>query len=65
MKNYVLYNVTPCGSLKTNQSFEGKLRLHLQGQSANLACHLLLSVFLLGLLFNLEDEGDMFLRNVS
>jgi hypothetical protein len=29
------------------------------------ACHLLLAGFLLGLLFDLKDGGDMFLQSVS
>jgi hypothetical protein len=29
------------------------------------ACCLLYGGFLLGLLFDLEDEGDMFFRNIS
>jgi hypothetical protein len=53
---------------KVNQHFGGTHRLHLQSRrvsEAKLACCLLYAGFLLGLLLNPDDRGDMSLRNVS
>jgi hypothetical protein len=66
MKTSAFWNITPCSPLN---------RLHLQGQNINRARNkresrsLLAACFhadiLLGLFFDLEDRGDMFLRNVG
>jgi hypothetical protein len=48
-------------SLKFNWHFGATCSFHLQG----FACCLLHASFLLGLLFNHEDGGDMFLRNIG
>jgi hypothetical protein len=49
MKSSVFWDIMPCSSLKVNRHFGG-------------TC--LLSCFLLGLFFDCEDRGSMFLRNV-
>jgi hypothetical protein len=51
VKSTIFSDMT-CSLLKVNGCFGGTYRLHLQG-------------FLLGLFFDPEDEGDMFLRNVG
>jgi hypothetical protein len=56
----IFWDITPCSPLRVNQRFGGTFRLHLQG--SKLATYFTL-VFLLGLFFDTEDVGDMFLRN--
>jgi hypothetical protein len=65
---------TTCSRVKTNRRFEGKCRVHLQGwrlsqarnqHEAGSACCLLHSGFFVGLLFDPEDWGGMFIRNVG
>jgi hypothetical protein len=57
MKRSNFLAITPCTPLKVSQSFEGTFRLHLQGSS--IACYPFYAGFLLGLLFDPEDGGDM------
>jgi hypothetical protein len=52
MKRSILWDTTPCSPLKINRRFGGTCRLFHAG-------------FLLGLFFDPEDEGDVFLRNVG
>jgi hypothetical protein len=54
MKSFVSWGITPCNPLKVNRHFGG----------TEAACHLFDAGFLLGLFFDPEDGGDMFLRNV-
>jgi hypothetical protein len=51
----------PCSPVKLNHVSEE----HITSIFRAAACCLLHAGFLLGLLFNPEDEGDMFLRNVG
>jgi hypothetical protein len=56
MKNSVFWHTTPCSPLKVRRRFGGTS----MKQVAKLS-----DGFLPGLLFNHEEEGDMFLRNVG
>jgi hypothetical protein len=56
MKSSTFWDITPCNPLKVNRRFGGTCRL-LPGS----ACYLLHAGFLLGLFFDPEDGGDMFL----
>jgi hypothetical protein len=56
-----------------NRPFGGRYRFNLQGlrisrarnQRENFSCHVFSRCFLLGLFFDSEDRGDIFLRNVG
>jgi hypothetical protein len=69
MKISIFWDITPYSPLKVNWRFGGKCHLHLQGWRINHernkfpACFH--AGFLLGLFFNPEDGGDMFLWNVN
>jgi hypothetical protein len=54
------WHITPCSPLKFNWIFGGTCRFHLQGRRISYLFH---ASFLLGLLFDCKDGGDMFLRN--
>jgi hypothetical protein len=60
-KSIIFWDVTPCSLLSCNRRFGGTYRLHLQGLLAT--C--LLAVSCWNYLFDPEDGGDMFLRNVG
>jgi hypothetical protein len=61
----VMWVITPCSLLKpTDVSGEHVAFISKVEQQGAFHYCLLNAGFLLGLLFNLEDEGDMFLRNV-
>jgi hypothetical protein len=59
--NSIFWDITPCSPLKVNRRFGIECRLHHQALPATFF-H---AGFLLGLFFDLEDGGDMLLRNVS
>jgi hypothetical protein len=54
MKTSIFWDITPCSPLKDNRRFRGALLA---------TCFH--AGFLLGLFFNPEDGGDMFLQNMS
>jgi hypothetical protein len=56
VENSVFWDAMPYSPLKVNHRFEGTRYLHL-------VCSLLHAGFLLVLLFNPEDIGDLFLEN--
>jgi hypothetical protein len=60
MKSSAYWDITPCSSVIVNQRFGGTYHLHFQSEKA-----LLDALRFLGLLFDPEDVGDMFLRNVG
>jgi hypothetical protein len=75
MKNYIFCNMSS-SPLKVSRCFWGTCCLHFQGRRIGQArnqheaggkppCHLLHTISLLGLFFDPEDRGDMFLRNVG
>jgi hypothetical protein len=75
MKSSVYPDISPCSPLKVNRLFGGKYWLHLQDRriskgrnrtkQTGCACYMLHYGFLPGLLFEPEDGGDMFVRNVT
>jgi hypothetical protein len=71
MKSSTFSDIIPGSTLKVNQHFEEKFRLHLQGRNKiqarnknGSACYLLHAGYFLGLFFGSENE-DMFFRNVD
>jgi hypothetical protein len=75
MKSTMFCDITPCIPLRVNRRFGAKYHLNLQGQRISQAgnksaLQSLLATcfypgFLLGLRFDPEDGGDIFLRNVA
>jgi hypothetical protein len=61
----VFWDKIPCSPVKTPHHFGGTYRLHLQRRRVSSACSLLHAGFLLGLLIDPEDGGDIFLRNID
>jgi hypothetical protein len=64
MKNSVFWDITQCSSLKANRRFGGTFRFHfmaLRARQVKLCLSLLHAGFLLGLLVNPDDGGNMFL----
>jgi hypothetical protein len=55
MKNFIYWNITPCGPFKVNRRFGGIFLLATCFHSS----------FLLDLFFGPEDGGDVFIRNVG
>jgi hypothetical protein len=63
-KSSFFWDITPCSPLKVNWCFGGTCHLYLHGQrKASSACYLVHAGFVLGLFFNPEAGGDMFLWN--
>jgi hypothetical protein len=73
MKSSIFCDITSYSPLKVNKRFGGIFHLHLQGriigqarsQHKSLFATYFHAGFLLGLFFDPEDGGEMFLRNVS
>jgi hypothetical protein len=68
MKSSVFWDIMPCSPLKLYRRFGGTCRLHLQRRRICQARSQRVAIrtnFLLSLLFDFEDGGDMFLRNVG
>jgi hypothetical protein len=67
MKGSILWDITPCSLLKVNQCFRGTCCLHFQGQRISQVKNQCEAVAReqLGLFFNPEYGGDMFLQNIS
>jgi hypothetical protein len=73
LKSIIFWDVTSCSPMKVKRNFRGTYRFHLHGRRiirARNQCVALLATclhadFLLGLSFDTEDGGDMFLRNVG
>jgi hypothetical protein len=71
-KSSILWDVALCNPLKFNRRFGGTYHFHLQfrriSQTRNQGALLATCFhagFFFGLFFDLEDEADMFLRNVG
>jgi hypothetical protein len=65
MKSTIFRDIAPCSPLSVNRRFGGTYRLLLQGRRMRLLATCSHSGFLLCLFFDLEDGGNMFLRNVG
>jgi hypothetical protein len=68
LKSTIFWDTTPCNQLKINRRFGGIYGLHLQGQkqqNRTLFSTCFQAGFLLGLFFNPEYGGNMYLRNVG
>jgi hypothetical protein len=56
----------PCSPVKINRSFGGDIAsIFTAEDSQSFGCYMLHAGFLLGLLFDPEDGGDMIFRNVD
>jgi hypothetical protein len=71
VKCSVFWDVTPCSPFKVNRRFGGKYCILLHGRrisharNQSEACYLLHAGFLLGLFFDPNDGGDIFLRKIG
>jgi hypothetical protein len=68
MKYTIFWDVTPSRMVEVHQCFGGTYCLHIQSKEVmskkRAASEALLAGCLLGLLFDPEDGGNMFLRNL-
>jgi hypothetical protein len=69
-KSTVSWDITPCSQLKVNRRFERNISPPSSGSKNKASKQALLATyyhagFLLGLFFDPENGGDMFLRNVD
>jgi hypothetical protein len=60
MKDTIFWDIMPRSPLKVSRRFGGTYRLSIQGRKALLAT-CFRAGFLLGLIFDSEDGGDMFI----
>jgi hypothetical protein len=66
MKSCIICDMMSCGPLKVNLRFEGTCYLcQRETGGKQTACHFINASLLLGLIFDQEDGGDMFLGNVG
>jgi hypothetical protein len=70
MKGSIFWDITLCSPLKVNRRFGRVSSLHIQRRRkkppwTRFACYLFHAGLFLGLYFDPENEGDMFLRNVG
>jgi hypothetical protein len=68
MKNYIFWDITPCSPLKVNRHFGGTCHIHRLGRRVNQVRNQYKAggkQILLSLLYNPEDEGDVFSRNAG
>jgi hypothetical protein len=66
MKSSIFWDITPCNSLEIKRRFGGTCHIHpYAGNKHNSACYPLHTGFFPGLFFDLEDEDDIFHRNIS
>jgi hypothetical protein len=70
VKNFISWDITPFQPVENKPTFRGNMSSpsRSQGEADNKqssACCLLHAYFLLGLSFDPEDGGDLFLRNVG
>jgi hypothetical protein len=66
VKSFVFWDITP--SVQSQPTFWENMSPSSSGSKnkpTKKACYMLHAGFLLGLFFDLEDRGDMFLRNVG
>jgi hypothetical protein len=65
LKSTIFWDITPCNPLKLSRRFGGTYRLHLHpSKKPALLVTCFHAVFFLGLFFDTEDGGDIFLRNI-
>jgi hypothetical protein len=61
----VLRDITPSTPLEVDRHFGATCRFHHEGRRICSACYQIHYSFFLGLFFDTEDGGDLFLRNVG
>jgi hypothetical protein len=64
IKSTIFWDITPCSLFKVNRRFGGTYRLNLQGRR-NKFSKKTSSKQVANDFFDLEDGGDMFLRNIG
>jgi hypothetical protein len=66
-RSSIFWDITPYSPLKINRRFGGRCRKKPEntGSKKASACYLIPAGFLLGLLFDSEDGGEIILRNVG